>query len=180
MRLCPTKTSKIKYNLNKDRVKVEGILEVTGASTLTGATTQTGAMTCAGNIIKTGANGQLTTILQATTTTGAMTGTTVTLTNLIPAGSLVLGVTARVLTSITGPTSWQLGITSHTDRFGTTLALTAGTTVNSVVSGEADMLFPHYYTSATSVLLTRGSATDFTAGNVRVTVHYISLTPATS
>ena len=180
MRLSPKKTNKLAYNLNKDRVKIEGILEVTGASTLTGATTQTGALTCTGDIIKTGANGQLTNIKQATTTTGAMTGTTVTLTGLIPAGSLVIGVTARVTTLVAGPTSWMIGITSDTDKFGTGLALAANTTLTSLVGAASDSLFPFYRVAATDVLITRGSASDFTAGNIRVTVHYISLTPATS
>jgi hypothetical protein len=188
MRLCPTKTSKIKYNLNKDRVKVEGILEVTGASTLTGATTQTGALTCAGNIIKTGANGQLTTVKQATlhvnmaTATGVGTGT-ITLTELIPAGALLLGITARVTTILAGAalTTFSIGCSTpnDTDRFGTGIAIAAGTTVNSLTASASNFLWAQIYTTAPVMVLTAAAGV-ISTGYLRITAHYIDLTPATS
>lgn len=188
MRLSPKKTNKLAYNLNKDRVKIEGILEVTGASTLTGATTQTGALTCTGNIIKTGANGQLTTVKQASLVVNMATATgtggiTITLPELIPAGALLLGITARVTTIIAGAglSTFSIGCSTpnDTDRFATGVLVAAGTTVNSLTASASNFLWAQIYTTAPVVVLT-GNAGIFSTGILRITAHYIDLTPATS
>lgn len=123
------------------------------------------------------ANGQAITVAQATVSSGAITsGATKTLTNLIPANSLVLGVTVRVTTLITGATSIAIGDGTDADRWGTGIAVAAGTTTN---VSDFTIAGPVYYGAATSVVLT-AAGSDFTAGVVRATVHYIALTPATS
>lgn len=187
MRLSPTtKASKVNYTQSRDRVKVEGNLEVTGTSTHTGATTQTGALTCASTIAKTGANGQTLTQKQVTLSqdmsTASGVGTaTITLAGLIPAGFLLAAVDARVTTILAGAslTTFSIGVTGDTDRFATTVALAAGTTVNSLTASASDSRSPLDYVSATDVLLTAAVGV-ISTGVLRITLHGWTLTPATS
>lgn len=103
-------------------------------------------------------------------------GATSSATDLIPAGSLVLGVTVRVTTAVTGSTTFTIGDGTDADKWGATIAQTAGTTTDAT---DFTTSSPTYYTSATSVVLT-GTGGSFSAGVVRVTVHYIDFTSATS
>ena len=123
-----------------------------------------------------GTNGQLSAVRQATVAVTCSSGATCTAANLIPAGSLVLGVDTRVTTLITGATSYSIGDGTDADRWGAGIAVAAGTT-----SGIANFTIasPVYYAAATSIVLT-AAGSDFTAGVIRITVHYISITPATS
>lgn len=122
------------------------------------------------------ANSQALNIKTATTTVTCSSGSTVTATNLIPAGSMVVGVTTRVTTLMTGATSYSIGDGTDADRWGATISPALNTT-----SGIADFTIasPVYYAAATSVVLT-AAGSDFTAGVVRITVHYINLTVAAS
>jgi hypothetical protein len=95
---------------------------------------------------------------------------------LIPAGAIPVGVTARVTTTITGVTGWDLGTSADPDRWGAALALPVDTT-----SDGADWTDPavEMFTAATDVEIAPvGGA--FTAGFVRVIVHYLQATPPTS
>ena len=96
--------------------------------------------------------------------------------SLIPAGSMVIGVTVRVTTAVTGATSWSVGTAADADAWGAGKAVTLGTT-NSIA--DFTVTAPAYYTTATKVRFT-AAGSDFTAGVFRVTVHYVSLTAATS
>ena len=117
--------------------------------------------------------------IRAATTTGTLSsGATITLSSLIPADSLVFAVTARVTTAIEGPTSWLLGVTGDTDQWGTTISINVNTVVD--YDNYTGTKPPEFFATATDVLITRGSATDFTAGVVRVVVHYIDATAPTS
>lgn len=121
-------------------------------------------------------NGALSNIKVADTELTAMSGATVTATNLIPAGAFIIGITARVTTEITGATTWDLGDGSDVDRWGAALALSAGTLVDPTdytVAGFGQ------FSSASDVVLT-ANVSNFTAGAVRITVHYIDLTAPTS
>jgi len=116
-------------------------------------------------------------------TVGATTDTTIQ----IPANSLVLGVTVRVTTGITGidSTALQFGDSTTAARFGSIAAFTAGTTgvgLNHLQGGISTDATGPIVTSATAVRLTLSGGTDNTpsAGAVRVTIHYISLTAPTS
>jgi len=133
------------------------------------------AVTSAG-ISHLGLNAQATTINQATSELTGLSGATVTATNLIPAGSLVLGVSVRVTTLITGATSFAIGDGTDADRWGTGIAVTAGTVTT---LANITITSPIYYAAATSVVLT-AAGSNFTAGAVRITVHFISLTAPTS
>lgn len=123
-----------------------------------------------------GANVQKTVIKQATTELTGLTRATVTATDLIPAGSFLIGVTARVTTTITGATTFDIGDGTDVDRWGAAIALPAGTTsdiTDFTASGFGQ------FGSANNVVLTANVA-NFTAGAVRLTAHYISLTAPTS
>lgn len=116
---------------------------------------------------------ELTSANEAHTLAAAATSDTA---NLIPANSLVVGVTLRVTTTITGPTSFDVGVAGATTRYGTGIALSAGTT--NVSPGTTN---PTIYGSATAIRFTAvGGGGAFTAGAIRVTVHYFDLSAATS
>lgn len=115
-------------------------------------------------------------------TSPALSGATYTFTNAIPAGSVVWGVTARVITTITGPgATWGIGeSTSLANKWGSGLALTAGTTTSAtdwaqtVIIGAAETnntIYPYFYKAATSIVLTPNSGS-FTAGVVKIAIHY--------
>lgn len=128
----------------------------------------------------TGGNAQRVNLSQATTSLTTNSGLgTATATNLIPAGSLVVGVSTRVTTEISGAgglTSLSIGDGSDADRWGAAIALAAGTTTT---LANATITTAPIYAAATSVVLT-ANAGQFDAGVIRITVHYLSLTAATS
>lgn len=97
---------------------------------------------------------------------------TCTATNLIPAGSTVLGVAIRVTTLFAGCTTFQVGDGTDADRWGNAIAVAAGTTTtgaNFTAGGAIS------YPAATSVVLTAvGGGADFTAGVARIVVTYFS------
>lgn len=113
--------------------------------------------------------------IQTATAEITCSGATSSASNLIPAGSFVLGTTCRVTTAITGATSFTVGDGSDADKWGATIGLTAGTTT----TGASFTASPSHYAAATSVVLT-ATGSNFTVGKVRVTVHYISFTGATA
>lgn len=130
-----------------------------------------------GNLVTAGANAQKTSLLFSTVQSGAMSGATLTLTNLIPAGSLVFGVTVHPTTAITsgdGATTYNVGDGTDADRWGAAIAF-----ANDVNLTNITIASPVYYAAATNVVLTAIAGT-FNAGVVRVTVHYMTLTAATS
>ncbi len=124
--------------------------------------------------IRNAANEQEAAIKEATDLLVALSGASVDSVGLIPAGSLVLGMTARVTTVITGATTWDLGVVSplDVDAFGAALALAADTLVDLTDITQASPLF---YAAAADVRLT-ANGSSFTGGDVRITVHYLQLT----
>lgn len=107
------------------------------------------------------------------TLVGAASATITTGTTLIPAGSLVLGVTVTVTSTFsnTSLTSMNLGDGSDADRWGATIALTAGTqTTGANFTGTQ----PAFFASATAMVAT-GVGADFAAnGSMLVRAYYIS------
>ena len=112
------------------------------------------------------------------TTGGALTQDTAT--TIIPANSLVFGVTVRVTTIIAGGAiaTFGVGTAGDTDAWGATtaVAVAAGST-NSITNFVVTT--PIYYAAATKVRLTANAGT-FTSGAVRVCVHYLTLAAPTS
>ena len=91
---------------------------------------------------------------------------------LIPASSLVIGVTARVRGALTGAgvTAWQLGVAADPTRYGTGLGLS----VNSFAMGLSGS--PQAYYAATPLILTAVGGT-FLGGSVRLAVHLTDIVP---
>lgn len=88
---------------------------------------------------------------------------------MIPAKAMVLGVTARVITAITGTlSSWTMGVEGSETRFGSGLGIGAG----SYAEGILSMPTTHYSAEAIKLSATGG---DFAGGELRVAVHYIAL-----
>lgn len=125
-------------------------------------------------------HGQRTEFLHVEAVSGALpAAATYTFVNLIPAGCILIGVDIRVLTTITGPASLDIGDGTTATQFGSTVALVAGTT--SDLPDHAAASVPKLYKAANNVVLTaHGGTGAFTGGNVRATSHYMKLTPATS
>lgn len=121
-------------------------------------------------------NGQAFNIETASTNLTGLSGATATATNLIPAGSIVFGVTVRVTTGITGATTFDIGDGTDVDRWGAARPIAAGTTTT---AANFTITSVPIYASATSVVLT-ANGSNFTAGDVRVTVHFARLTAATT
>jgi len=111
-----------------------------------------------------------TTVTSATAVVLTPSGATATATALIPAGALVLGVTVRNINA-TGPAGFDVGDGVNTDRWGNSISTVPGTASSSAdfVSSAVE-IFP----VATDVVLT-SDGVDFTGGQVRVNVSYITL-----
>lgn len=109
-------------------------------------------------------------IATARATATAMSGATITLANIIPAGAVVVGITCKVTTAITGATSFDLGTAPDADRFGAGIAVAVGTTSDNRdwTSGTVEC-FP----SNTSLILTANGG-NFATGAVYVSVQYLS------
>jgi hypothetical protein len=136
----------------------------------------------AGVLKASGANNEAWNIQHATIELTGLTGATATTSSLIPAGfipagSMVIGVTTRVNTLITGATSYDIGDGTDVDRWGATIAVALSTT-----SGPADYTDNtiQWQTAAAGDVVLTANGPNFSAGAVRITVAYISLTPPTS
>ncbi len=95
-----------------------------------------------------------------------LSGATTTPTLQIPANVILLAVSNRVVTAITGATSYSCGISGSTSMFGASLGAAAGAT-------NFGMVAPDPIYSATSVIYTAAGG-NFTGGQVRMTIHYLN------
>lgn len=126
-----------------------------------------------------GAHGQRTGLKTAETTL-TLTGASVTAAALVPAGSILLGITTRVTTAITGAggfTGSDIGDGTTQNLYGTNTAPTLNFTTG--LANHAAAAVPKLGIAAGDVVFTAVGG-NFTAGVVRIEAHYISLTPPTS
>lgn len=161
---------------SSDKVSIDGSgLGIVAGSSNIPLTNATGNLlaTAMDGLYKQGSNGQKCEVKQLTELHTLAAGTTSDTTIQIPAGAILIAVDARVTTTVVGPTSWQYGVSVDTSRFGSGLALTAGTTNAGTQDGV------RYYGGNTSIRF-EGAGGAFSAGVIRVTLHYIEVTPATS
>ena len=122
-----------------------------------------------------GANGQSADAFSLTELTTVAAAATTDTTIQIPANSLVYAVSVRVTTVIPTATTFDVGIAGATARYGDDLAVAAGTTF----PGTLDAF--RYYAAATAIRLTmNGTPPAAATGRVRVTIHYLAVTPPTS
>lgn len=102
-----------------------------------------------------------------------LSGASVATTIVIPTRCVLLGVSTRTTTAITGATSYDCGPTGGTvDAYGGSLGIAAGSTNIGVIGPTA------FYSDTTVTLTANGS--NFTGGAVRVSIQYIQLGAATS
>jgi hypothetical protein len=94
------------------------------------------------------------------TVSGATTDTSID----IPNGAIVFNVSMRVTTTITGATSFSLGVAGNTSQFGSGLSVASGSTNLGVISPTA------FYAAAPIRVTSSGGS--FTAGAVRIAIHY--------
>lgn len=102
------------------------------------------------------------------TLTGAFVDSTVA----IPARAIVFGVSTRTTQAITGATSYDCGIAGDVGKYGATLGIALGSN-NSGITG------PTAFYADTPVRMTANGG-NFTAGKVRLVIHYMLCTVPTS
>ncbi|WP_323006528.1 DUF2793 domain-containing protein [Pseudorhodobacter sp.] len=100
-------------------------------------------------------------------TLSGLSGASVTSTIEIPDRAIVLGVSTRTVTTITGATSYDCGISGETTKFGGSLGVAAGSTNVGVIGPQA------FYADTPIVLTAQGG--NFTGGSVRIAIHYLTL-----
>jgi len=119
-----------------------------------------------------GANGAAVQAAVLESLVSGLSGASVTTSVQIPANCIVLSVGCRVTTTITGPTTFEVGVSGNAAQFGSGLALSAG-------SANYGLIGPTAFYSATPIVLT-ATGGNFTAGAVRLSIHYIIANPSTS
>jgi hypothetical protein len=121
--------------------------------------------------------GALTSLKSVSATVPGAAAATITASNLIPAGSFVVGITGRVETTFGGAVvSMNIGDGSDADRWGAAVA-TAGDTTWDL--SDATAAAGGWFTTATSVVFT-GDVAFEASGSLDVIVHYFDLTAATA
>ena len=89
---------------------------------------------------------------------------------LIPANTIVYGVTGRVLADIGGATSLDIGVAGATDRYGSGIGVSTGAWLRGMTGS------PLAYYADTDVLLTAGEGSFGGARTLRIVVHFAELT----
>lgn len=97
-------------------------------------------------------------------------GATSTTAAIIPDKAVVIGVTGRVTTAIAGATSWSLGVSGAASRYGSGYGVTVGAFAHGVSSQ------PQAYYGGSALLVTAGGG-DFSAGAIRLAVHFLEIAP---
>lgn len=113
-----------------------------------------------------GANVQLQVIEQTVTLSGASTNASAP----IPANCIVLAVGARVLTAITGATSYEVGVSGNLSQFGSLLSIAAG-------SSNFGLIGPTAFYTNTTIVITAGGGS-FTGGQVRLSISILLVNPS--
>ncbi len=112
-----------------------------------------------------GAAGSATDMMVAEELLSGLSGASVTSTVLIPDRAIVLGVSTRTVTAITGATSFDCGISGATSKFGGSLGIAVGSTNVGVIGPQA------FYAATPIVLTAQGG--NFTGGAVRLSIHFL-------
>lgn len=85
----------------------------------------------------------------------------------IPDRAIVLGVSSRTVTAITGATSYDCGIAGEASKFGGSLGIAAGSTNRGVIGPQA------FYADTPIRLTARGG--NFSGGAVRIAIHLLTV-----
>lgn len=104
----------------------------------------------------------------ARTTLSALSGATATATGLIPDGAVLIGLTTRVTTALTGADGYQVGDGVDADRWGNVTGTAAGTGTH---NADWTATTIQAFTSANDVVLTANTS-NFTAGTIQICAFY--------
>ena len=115
-----------------------------------------------------GASLKLDIIEQELTLSGASVASSVA----IPNGSICFGVSERVTQAVTDASSFKVGISGETTKFGDLLGLSLGSTNFGIIGPTA------FYADTPIVVTANGS--NFTGGKVRLAIHVLRVTPPQS
>jgi hypothetical protein len=125
----------------------------------------------ASNVLALGPNGSSITLNIAEQEVSGLSGASVNAATQLPAGALVLAVASRVVTAITGATSFSLGYSGSVGAFGSGLGIAAGSTNEGLIG-------PNPFYSGTTVVVTAAGGS-FTTGAVRLSFMYLMFAPPT-
>jgi len=90
----------------------------------------------------------------------------------IPNGSICFGVSERVTEAVTGASSFRVGISGETNKFGDLLGLSLGSTNFGIIG-------PTAFYADTPIVVTANGA-NFTGGKVRLAIHVLRIIPPQS
>ncbi|MEO0945632.1 MAG: DUF2793 domain-containing protein [Pseudomonadota bacterium] len=97
-------------------------------------------------------------------------GATSTVAGLLPSNAIVYGITARVLSAIGGASSFEIGVTGSSDRYGSGIGTGAGAWARGITGS------PLTYYSDTDVELTALGGNFDGTGQIRIVAHFAELT----
>ncbi len=97
-------------------------------------------------------------------------GASSTVAAIIPANTIVYGVTGRVLSAIGGASSFEVGVSGSTDRYGSGIGAGAGSWLRGLTGSPLA-----YYADTDLVLTAQGGSFDG-SGTLRLAVHFAELT----
>jgi hypothetical protein len=113
-----------------------------------------------------GASIQAQVIETSVTLSGASTNASVP----IPANCIVFAVGARVVTAVTGATSYEVGVSGNLSQFGSLLSPSAGSSNSGLIGPTA------FYTNTTIIVTAAGGS--FTGGQVRLSISILLANPS--
>jgi len=119
-----------------------------------------------------GANGAAIKFQVIEQTVDLTSGTSVNAGTPIPANCILYGVGCHVTTAVTGAPSYNIGVSGNATLFGGALGVALGST-------NYGMIGPAPYYAATNILIASTGAA-FTAGQVRLSIHVMLISPPTS
>lgn len=88
----------------------------------------------------------------------------------IPGDAIVYGITGRVLQTIGGAASFEIGVSGSTNRYGSGFGVSAASWARGITGS------PLTYDAATDLILTAGGGSFNGSGVVRLAIHYAELT----
>ena len=97
-------------------------------------------------------------------------GATSIVTAAIPGDAIVYGVTGRVLASIGGAVSFEIGVPGSANRYGSGFGTSAGSWTRGITGS------PLAYYAPTDLILTAGGGAFDGSGSIRLAIHYAELT----
>jgi hypothetical protein len=123
----------------------------------------------------TSANGQYLAAKSLTELTTIAAAATTDTTIQLPANAIILGVSVRVTTAIPTATNFTVGDSGSAARFSTAAVSSAANSTDAGTKAGA-----YYNSTATSVRITPDATPGANTGRLRVTIHYLEMTPPTS